>query len=78
MEVMPTLASDEVRILFRELTKNDARVQIVDIAGRVVWQQQWQLAPNQVNLKVAGWQSGMYFISAENGGRRITGRFVKM
>ena len=78
MEVMPTLASDEVRILFRELTQNNANVQIVDVAGRIVWQQQWKLAPNQVNLKVAGWQSGMYFISAENGGRRITGRFVKM
>jgi hypothetical protein len=78
MEVMPTLTSQEVRILFRELTQSNARVQITDLTGRIVWQQQWNLAPSQVNLPVADWNNGMYLITAENGGRRITGRFVKM
>lgn len=78
MEVMPTLTSQEVRILFRELTQSKARVQITDLTGRIVWQQQWNLAPSQVNLPVADWNKGMYLITAENGGRRITGRFVKM
>ncbi len=78
VEVQPTLASNEVRILFHELVQSNAGVRIMDITGHTVWQQQWLIAPNQLRLQVADWQSGMYFISVENGSRRATGRFVKM
>lgn len=78
LDVQPTLASNEVRIIFRELTQSNANVRIMDISGRTVWQQQWRIAPHQVHLQVADWQSGMYFIAVENGDRRATGRFVKM
>lgn len=78
VEVVPSLASNEVRVLFHELVQSNAGVRIMDITGKTVWQQQWRIAPGQVQLQIADWQPGMYFISIENGNRRATGRFVKM
>jgi len=78
VEVVPTLTSNDVRILFHELVQSNASVRIMDITGKTVWQQQWRISPNQLQLQVADWQPGMYFIAVENGSRRATGRFVKM
>lgn len=78
IDAVPTLATSEVRISFRELTQSNTNVRIVDVTGRTVWQQQWRVTPDQVRLQLAGWESGMYFISAENGGRRSMLRFIKL
>lgn len=78
IEAVPTLASSEVRISFRELTQSSTGIRIVDITGRTVWQQQWNLTPDQVRLSVADWENGTYFITAENGGRRSMLRFIKL
>ena len=77
-ELAPTLATEELRMIFHELRQSGAYISVFNVTGSLVWQQQYALAPDQVMLPVAGWQKGIYFVTAENGGRRVTGRFVKM
>lgn len=52
-----------------------SRVQILDLAGRVVFEQQG-LSGESIDLE--GFKSGLYFMVLQSEGKRVMGKFVKM
>jgi hypothetical protein len=75
--IQPTLASNEVRILFPAEATDPAAVELLDFSSRIL--QVWQIeeANGDFNINVSELKAGVYFLKIESGKTIETHRFVK-
>ncbi len=77
IQIRPTLANEDVTLSFDKATREEALVQIVDIAGRQVMSTSIAEGTEQMDLSVATLQKGLYFVQLALNGELTTLKFVK-
>ena len=72
VSLFPNPAKDEVSITFEKAVEGDLMVQILNVQGQEVRQQQFAGAGNQVQLSTASLANGIYFMTIAIDGEKIT------
>ncbi len=79
ISIAPIPATDNIQIQFETKETSNAQMSIFDITGKSIDMQSIETTTgdNQVNLNIAHYPSGTYFLQITNGQTEWTARFVK-
>ena len=75
--LQPTIAKAEITLSFDKKLSPNTTVEVYDLAGRSVFQDQINKPEINWTLKVADFQNGHYFVRIQNAGQVQTARFIK-
>ncbi len=75
--LFPTITNDKINLVFAEKLSKDAQIEVYNLAGQKVLQNQMEGGLSTSVLELADLQSGHYFVRIQEAGQVQSARFVK-
>jgi len=79
MLLYPNPVTDRLQVRYESVTEENVQVQLIDIQGRVLYQQniKSQQGTNYVNIPVGSFQNGLYLCKLQKGNNIEISKFIK-
>ena len=74
----PNPVTDKLFVTLENNQQASNKISITNTTGQILWEQTYAMATRRIEIDVSGWPPGIYFITMQNNGGRLTGKFVKL